>query len=70
MNLSDLVMRNAAYAPGKVAIRVADGETLYGALAERIRAAARGLAGLGIARGDRVAILSTNHPDYLVALYA
>jgi fatty-acyl-CoA synthase len=34
-------------------------------------AAARALKSqLGIGRGDRVAILSTNHPDYLVLLYA
>ena len=43
----------------------------YAAFAERIAAAARALKSqLGIARGDRVAILSLNHPDYLVLLYA
>ncbi len=70
MNLSDLVMRNAAFAPGKVAIHFAGAALTYAALAERIKAAARGLAGLGVGRGDRVAILATNHPDYLVTLYA
>jgi fatty-acyl-CoA synthase len=43
----------------------------YAALAERIAATARALKSqLGIGRGDRVAILSLNHPDYLVLLYA
>ena len=71
MNLSDLVLRNAAFAPDKAAIRFAGAALSYAAFASRIQAAARGLGeGLGVERGDRVAILSTNHPDYLVALYA
>ena len=38
---------------------------------QRIAAAARALKSqLGVTRGDRVAILSLNHPDYLVLLYA
>ena len=71
MTLADIILRNAAFAPDKAAIRFA-GETLsYGALGERIVAVARGLRrAFGIARGDRVAILATNHPDYLVLLYA
>jgi fatty-acyl-CoA synthase len=40
-------------------------------LAQRIAAAARALKSqLGVGRGDRVAILAANHPDYLVLLYA
>ena len=71
MNLSDLIDRNAAFAPDKPAIHF-DGATLtYAAFAERIAAAARALKSqLGVGRGDRVAILSLNHPDYLVLLYA
>src|SRR5439155_17285295 len=43
----------------------------YGDLAARIAAAARALKSrLGVGRGDRVAILAANHPDYLVLLYA
>ena len=39
--------------------------------AQRIAAAARALKSeLGVGRGDRVAILAANHPDYLVLLYA
>jgi fatty-acyl-CoA synthase len=71
MDLSDLIDRNAAFAPGKPAIRFAGAALTYAALAERIAAAARALKSqLGIGRGDRVAILSHNHPDYLVLLYA
>src|SRR5262245_52648783 len=43
----------------------------YSAFAQRIAQAARGLKSrYRIGRGDRVAILATNHPDFLVLLYA
>src|SRR5258708_1652590 len=71
MDLSSLIDRNAAFAPDKAAIRFGDRALTYGAFAGRIAALARGLKSrLGIGRGDRVAILSTNHPDYHVLLYA
>jgi fatty-acyl-CoA synthase len=71
MDLSDLIDRNAAFTPDKVAIRF-QGRTLnYADFAGRIAAAARALKSrLGVGRGDRVAILAANHPDYLVLLYA
>jgi fatty-acyl-CoA synthase len=71
MDLSDLIDRNAAFTPDKPAIRF-QGRTLsYAALAERVAHAARALkSSVGVGRGDRVAILAANHPDYLVLLYA
>src|SRR4030081_2259046 len=71
MDLSDLIERNAAFTPDKPAI-VFEGETLsYAAFNERIAKTARALkAEFGVSRGDRVAILSLNRPDYLVLLYA
>src|SRR6185437_7910419 len=71
MNLSDLIERNAAFAPSKAAL-IFEGETLsYAAFHARIMQAARALeAGFGVTKGDRVAILSLNRPDYLVLLYA
>lgn len=71
MNLSDLIDRNASFTPDKTALRFAGQALTYGAFAERVAQAARALKSrLGVGRGDRVAILSLNHPDYLVALYA
>ena len=71
MDLSDLIDRTAAFAPDKPAIHFAGATLTYAALARRIAAAARALRSqLGVGRGDRVAILSLNHPDYLVLLYA
>jgi fatty-acyl-CoA synthase len=71
VDLSDLIDRNAAFAPEKDAVRFGGAALSYAAFATRIAAAARALKSqLGVGRGDRVAILATNHPDYLVLLYA
>ena len=71
MDLADLIDRNAAFAPDKAAIRFAGSEFSYAGLAQSIAKAARALKSqLGVGRGDRVAILAANHPDYLVLLYA
>lgn len=71
MDLSSLIARNAAFTPDKPAIRF-EGEVLtYAAFNARIEATAKALkAECGVGRGDRVAILSLNRPDYLVLLYA
>ena len=71
MDLSDLIDRNAAFTPAKAALRFAGTTLSYAELAGRIVDTARALKSqLGIARGDRIAILASNHPDYLVLLYA
>ena len=77
MDLSDLIDRNAAFAPDKPrsdlrAGRHARAIACDSAAAHRLtRFAARALKSeLGVGRGDRVAILALNHPDYLVLLYA
>src|SRR5262252_10159189 len=71
MDLSDLIERNAAFTPDKVALRFAGSALTYAQFAARIAATARALKSrLGVGRGDRVAILAANHPDYLVLLYS
>jgi fatty-acyl-CoA synthase len=71
VDLCSLIERNAAFSPDKPAT-IFDGEALsYAAFNARIEQTARALkAELGVGRGDRVAILSLNRPDYLVLLYA
>jgi len=71
VDLCSLIDRNAAFAPDKTAIAF-EGERLsYAAFAARIEQTATAMKQeLGVGRGDRVAILSLNRPDYLVLLYA
>jgi fatty-acyl-CoA synthase len=71
VDLSDFIARHAAFTPDKPALRIEGRTQTYAALAGRIEAAARALRSeLGIGRGDRVAVLALNHPDYLILLYA
>jgi fatty-acyl-CoA synthase len=71
LDLSDLIARHAALTPDKPAT-VFEGEALsYAAFYARVEQIAQALrAKFGIVRGDRIAILSLNRPDYLVLLYA
>jgi fatty-acyl-CoA synthase len=71
VDLSSLIERNAAFAPDKPALHFEGATLSYAEFAARIEATARALkCNLGVGRGDRVAILSLNRPDYLVLLYA
>jgi fatty-acyl-CoA synthase len=71
MDLSDLIDRNAAFTPDKPALRYQGEVWTYPYLSERIDALARAMKSqLDVHRGDRVAVLALNSPDYLVLLYA
>ena len=71
MDLSDLIARNAAFAPTSLRSFSKAKPSAIAAFHARIEQAARALkAEFGVGRGDRVAILSLNRPDYLVLLYA
>jgi fatty-acyl-CoA synthase len=71
MDLADLIDRNAAFTPDKPALRYRGQAWSYADLAVRITALARAMKSqLGVHRGDRVAVLALNSPDYLALLYA
>ena len=70
MNLSRIVERNAAHFPAKRAVRFEGSDLDYAALWRRIQTATRALARLGIAHGDRVALLAANCPEILVLMLA
>ena len=59
MNLADLIDRNAAFTPDKLALRFAGGAWSYAEFADRIGRMAGALKSeLGIRRGERVALLA------------
>ena len=70
MLLDDCLTHHARYRPGRTALIHGDDVWTYGALGEAAARCANLLAGLGIGRGDRVAILTENSPWFLVALFA
>ncbi len=70
MDLAFPIEQHAAFAPSKAAIRFADEDLDYAALAARIRHAWGKLAALGIGEGDVVAFLGFNHPEMLAMLFA
>lgn len=58
--------RTAAERPGEVALRSAGGgvELTWGEYAARVRAYAAGFAALGVGRGEPVALMLTNRPEF------
>ena len=68
--LGDLLDEMAAARPDAEAV-VFGGERLtYGALRHRVDTVARALLALGVQRGDRVALLLPNRPEWVVAAFA
>ena len=70
MNLSRFIERWAQHKPARTALHFQGVDLSYAQLWERTERMTRGLAGLGIAKGDRIAFLGYNHPDMLVLLFA
>jgi long-chain acyl-CoA synthetase len=67
--LTEALRRTAAEHPELVAVRMPDDSVslTWSQLLGRVDALAGGLAGLGVARGDCVAIMLTNRPEFHVA---
>jgi acyl-CoA synthetase (AMP-forming)/AMP-acid ligase II len=67
--IGDVVRLNAGRFGDKAALVSVDGETLsFRAFADGLGRLTRALTALGLAPGDRVAILSRNRPEYLQAV--
>ncbi|TDD42586.1 acyl-CoA synthetase [Saccharopolyspora elongata] len=62
--------RRARLSSDKTAITFRGRATTYRELDDRVTRLAHALRSLGVGRGDRVALLSTNHPAYLETLFA
>ena len=69
--LNSVFAATVARSPGKVALRHKVGgkyaDITFSELAERMRNVASGLAARGVGKGDRVALLSENRPEWAVA---
>ena len=68
--LSDLIVEAAERRDDAVALRHGGQSLSYGALAGAVAAGARGLAGLSLARGDRVAIYLDKRFETVIAMFA
>ena len=66
MSLQDWLIRT----PDKAALRWQGGDITYAELARRVERMAAALQARGVERGDRVAILAYNCPEYLELLFA
>jgi fatty-acyl-CoA synthase len=68
--LGDLVDEMAAATPGAEAVVFRDERLDYAGLKTRVDEFARALLGVGVRRGDRVALLVTNRTEWIVAAFA
>ncbi len=57
-------------APGRLAVEHAGGQVSYGELDGRVRRLAAALQGMGIGRGDRIALLSENRVEFIECMLA
>lgn len=62
--------KRAELTPGRVAVDFEDRAITYGGLNDRANRAASTLLGLGVEKGDRVAVLSDNRPEYIEVFFA
>lgn len=69
-SLADLIAASAAEWPENVALEFFGRETTYAELADQIARAAESLRGLGVRKGDVVALVLPNCPQHVVAFYA
>ncbi len=68
--VDDLIRNFTATTPDAEALVLGDRRWSYGALTTEIDRLARAMLAIGVVRGDRVATLSTPHPDFLIAFMA
>ena len=72
MNLVDAVRKWANLAPNKTVVvdSTTDQRITFADLLDRVIRLSNGFASLGLVKGDRVAILSTNSIEYFEIYYA
>ncbi|HKX25431.1 MAG TPA: long-chain fatty acid--CoA ligase [Actinomycetota bacterium] len=68
-SLADLVTGSADRRPDTVALIADDRSLTYGQLEDRVRRVAGALAGIGVTKGDRVAVLFGTVPEFVEVLH-
>lgn len=68
--LGTWIARRRVKSEGDIAVIQGDRSYRYEELADRIDRFASGLAERGVSKGDRVAYLGNNHPDFLTSFFA
>jgi fatty-acyl-CoA synthase len=69
-SIGDLLARSAARTPTRIALVYGDLRQTYAELDATVNRMANALAGRGVAKGDRIALLSHNNHAYVVAWFA
>jgi carnitine-CoA ligase len=67
--LGALLAARAETEPDREIVRFEDGAVSYGWLDRAATSAAAGLAGLGLVKGDRVAVMLSNRPEFLACWF-
>ena len=70
LNLGQLLANSARRFPDRPAITWGEQACTYAELDQRTNALAHGLGKLGVAKGDRVAVLMRNRPELIEAMFA
>src|SRR5687768_11788127 len=68
--LGDTLRRSARRSPERLALRFEDQTWTYAKLDSDVNRVAHGLAGIGIVKGDRVAVLSRNSAYFVLLRFA
>ena len=68
--LGDYLRHWARHRPEREAAVLDDLRLSYAALSERVAAASKAMLAAGVSRGDRVAMLTPPHPEFLIAMLA
>jgi fatty-acyl-CoA synthase len=70
VNIGQWVRKNALIYPKKIATKAGDRAFSYAALDERVSRIATGLRAAGLRKGDRLAVLLLNCPEYVELVFA
>jgi acyl-CoA synthetase (AMP-forming)/AMP-acid ligase II len=70
MPMGDVIRRSAHRFPNKTALVFRESSLTYGELNRRVNSLANSLLQMGLRKGDRVVLLSHNHPAYFEVYFA